>query len=1134
MAHVPPEQDESQSPSTLHQQQQQLTPTHTTTETTHVAERRGLTNSNDLHITIPQPPITTTTATPTAPLITNSPTSFTHSDVANDPEKQQPQDRPSPARSLSRPLFEPLRNRPQARQTFAEGMNHGIQSLRRTVFNRTHSTKNDSNEDEEAGLAATTTATSSANKAPARPVMPRSRPSMTQFKMREQPAKMIIPPPYGQEKVQEAAKALAAGIPDGIPHGGASHLPPLTKVMTPDSETSDDEPEVRVHFEIHLQEDADSEPICPLSEQNVNTLATELELTAEERSEVQAIQNKEDLTAYFAKLPRDYDVQIIVSDGVPDLRFAQDDYVMNGETIAVVRRESISSIAKEKRSGRRKQRYRRPTTDLTLMPVEEPKASWLELFYDLLFVANLTEFTHSHPITGHRALANYIGWFIIMWWAWAGQTFWAARFDMDDLFTKLCKLIEFCALITFGAFSSDHLDRTSTGFIGSYIVLKGVLAIEYGNVLFWAIRNRSKKSLTPLLLQIGSNLLAMVVWGLSILSHNTTVRYIMWYSTIVIEVAVLVSFGRRTSVTFAGSHLPERFALFTIIVLGENIIGLIGLSAGASTWTAGLDLFMVLFVLMTIILYALWWLYFDDFSEDIFHKTTTLSQLWAYLHLPLHICLVLVGTGALDLIRLYKLEHHINEITTEAAHMIKGNFDPLTASALSALSFTTPTLASGFEVPIERKSAAASGAAALSGRDTDYDLTKQYFLVVCSLVFLCNSLLKWINLRSYDKFQKIVYLSRFLNAIFILCLLAVPLDKMTPFALLGSMAFFCILQVAVDLAVIYFGAYGFVDDLGAWARSARSSIDLGSFLPSPLAGRSRANSRVQSRVGSTVNLGLPPIPSVGHNHKGATTKHHFQRSNSGASSLAITIPFGPGSPPHSPNRDHHYHHNHSHNQQFQQYQNQISLQQQSPTLSQQQQQALYNMHVNANSLGASGAYGNLVQALAEIKRREHLNHPAAGPNGVSHPYRQISLSAGGFEHGSGTIQPIPRRSIGDGRMYIQQNSVSLKRPGTNGGTPRSSIMSTPQHGQGSSLDSTTTLASKNASPNGNGSTPTLNRGGSASRNGDSTPTSATATATATATGTSTAGTGRNALGLVNLFKPPTHSGDSTPSSSSST
>lgn len=52
---------------------------------------------------------------------------------------------------------------------------------------------------------------------------------------------------------------------------------------------------------------------------------------------------------------------------------------------------------------------------------------------------------------------------------------------MDDLFTKLLKLIEFCALIAFGAFSSDHLDETAFGFILSYVVLKGVLVIEYGN-----------------------------------------------------------------------------------------------------------------------------------------------------------------------------------------------------------------------------------------------------------------------------------------------------------------------------------------------------------------------------------------------------------------------------------------------------------------------------------------------------------------------------------------------------------------------------------------------------------------------------------------------------------------------------
>ena len=57
-----------------------------------------------------------------------------------------------------------------------------------------------------------------------------------------------------------------------------------------------------------------------MSEQNVTTLANELDLTTQERTEVEAIQTTEDLSAYFSKLPRDYDVQIIVSDGVPECR----------------------------------------------------------------------------------------------------------------------------------------------------------------------------------------------------------------------------------------------------------------------------------------------------------------------------------------------------------------------------------------------------------------------------------------------------------------------------------------------------------------------------------------------------------------------------------------------------------------------------------------------------------------------------------------------------------------------------------------------------------------------------------------------------------------------------------------------
>ncbi|KAF9584953.1 hypothetical protein BGW38_004520, partial [Lunasporangiospora selenospora] len=853
---------------------------------------------------------------------------------------------------------EPLRNSIFARQTFAEGMTGGLNNLRRRAMDRMHSfrEKDSTNPATSEPLDNHVTGSSTA-----RPVMPRSRPSMAQFKMREQPSKMIIPPPYGQNEVQEAAMALAAGIPDGIPSAGLTNDPRLYQGSFSESESSDEEPQVRVHFEIHLQEYASSQPICPLSERNVDALSEELQLTPQERADVEAIQTKEDLRAYFENFPRDYDVQIIISDMVPDspeVRFATDDVVVSGDRIQVVRRESVTSHSK--RSGRRKKRYRRPTTDLSTLPVEEPKATWTELFYDLLFVANLTEFTHNHPITGGAALAHYICWFIIMWWAWAGQTFWASRYDMDDLFTKVMKLIEFCALVSFGAFSSDHLDSTSVGFTCSYIVLKGILAIEYGNVLYWAKKQKSKKSLTPLLLQMGSNILAMIIWGLSNLVSSMIWRYVMWFISILIEVVALVAFGRRSSVTFAGSHLPERFALFTIIVLGENVIGLVGLSAGAAYWEAGEDMFLLLFLLNTIILYGLWWLYFDDFSEDVFHKTTALSQLWAYLHLPFHLCIVLVGTGALDLIRLYKTEHGIRDM-------------PPSPSGASHMITSTPT---GFEVPVFRSAAGASGGA-LEGRMTDYRLTKQYFLVVCSFVFLCNSLLKWINLRSYDRFQKIVYLSRFLNSIFILCLLAVPDEKMTPFALLGSMAAFCAIQVAVDLAVIYFGAYGFVNDLEAWARSARSSVDIGSLLPSPLGGRSRAN----SKMGSAVTL--PGVKAIGAVQRGFGTssqdrqqrkqqlqQQYFQQqqqkqqlnmihennssvsslphrgNNSVPPSLASPKPASvsglPLQPPVSPTSS------------FMLPSPRVPtadlLGQQSQTALD-QQQALYNMHLNANSLG---------------------------------------------------------------------------------------------------------------------------------------------------------------------------------------
>jgi low temperature requirement protein LtrA len=65
---------------------------------------------------------------------------------------------------------------------------------------------------------------------------------------------------------------------------------------------------------------------------------------------------------------------------------------------------------------------------------EERHATWLELFYDLLFAAVVAQLLLqlSHDLSPFGILM-FVLLFVPVWWAWVGQAFYAARFDTDDL-----------------------------------------------------------------------------------------------------------------------------------------------------------------------------------------------------------------------------------------------------------------------------------------------------------------------------------------------------------------------------------------------------------------------------------------------------------------------------------------------------------------------------------------------------------------------------------------------------------------------------------------------------------------------------------------------------------------------------
>jgi low temperature requirement protein LtrA len=89
------------------------------------------------------------------------------------------------------------------------------------------------------------------------------------------------------------------------------------------------------------------------------------------------------------------------------------------------------------------------------------------------------------------------------------------------------------------------------------------------------------------------------------------------------------------------SHVPERFALFTVIVLGESVTA-VALGTADQDWRVASALTAVLgFAAVA----CLWWVYFDRGIEGGLSSRTGSMQIFTRVHIPLLAALTAVGAG---------------------------------------------------------------------------------------------------------------------------------------------------------------------------------------------------------------------------------------------------------------------------------------------------------------------------------------------------------------------------------------------------------------------------------------------------------------------------------------------------------
>jgi low temperature requirement protein LtrA len=238
------------------------------------------------------------------------------------------------------------------------------------------------------------------------------------------------------------------------------------------------------------------------------------------------------------------------------------------------------------------------------------RATWLELFFDLIFVVALSDAgeilgeTHDGHIAPEQFL-HFVLVFLPLWWIWAGHTIYANRFDTDSRQHRLSTLLIMFLLIVISAQilgARNHDDYAWA--VACYCGARLIIAAMY------FVSRRKHNDPGGFATQVGTVFSIGAAISLSSILLEPPWSYLVFYAGIVFDMVALVLLNQRLHVVPAHTpHLVERVGLLTIIMLGESVLSIAAALADI-TWNQSNIIAAVSgFVMVS----AIWWIYYDSF-----------------------------------------------------------------------------------------------------------------------------------------------------------------------------------------------------------------------------------------------------------------------------------------------------------------------------------------------------------------------------------------------------------------------------------------------------------------------------------------------------------------------------------------
>ena len=274
---------------------------------------------------------------------------------------------------------------------------------------------------------------------------------------------------------------------------------------------------------------------------------------------------------------------------------------------------------------------------------KQRKVSWLELFFDLVFVVIIARIAHNFlSDISWSGFGTFIFMFLSVWWMWSSVSYFTERFASTEQVQRIYVFLMMIPVVGMTIFTHHGFGENYPGFAIFYLISR---VIFFGMILYATLKIKEYKAVGIGFMGFTSLAIALIIGSLFV---GEDIRLYLWGAAILMEVlGPMFTLNQQVKLpsNVKSSAVDERYGLLTIIVVGEVIASNANTLADSHHITSQI---LINGLLALWIGFSIWWMYFDSVSKrELPDKPEDGLKMagWVYAHIFLNIAIIASAVG---------------------------------------------------------------------------------------------------------------------------------------------------------------------------------------------------------------------------------------------------------------------------------------------------------------------------------------------------------------------------------------------------------------------------------------------------------------------------------------------------------